>query len=107
MDELIKELRSRIIDLVELSVDGSKAESFKNLMERHSGEFIEVTKASENKDLVKSKFSNFINRTLSTVEALGLEEKQYKAIRKLILNEMNGCLDVILVNVDKKTIKEV
>ncbi len=102
MDELIKELRARIIDLVELSVNGSKADSFKNLMERHSGEFIEVTKTSDNRDLIRSKFSNFINRTLSTVEALGLEEKQYKAIRKLILNEMNGCLDVIIQSVDKK-----
>ncbi len=100
MNELINELKTRIVALIELSIDSSKIEAFKILIERHADEFIQTTKDSKDSSFVKSKFSNFINRTLSTVEALGLAGKQYKAIRKLILNEMNGCLDVIMKSFD-------
>jgi hypothetical protein len=40
---------------------------------------------------IKGKFSNYVNKTLSTIEALGLTQGQYKAVRKLVLNEIYGC----------------
>ena len=96
MEDYINELVKRLKECVELSIPSDKIDSVNNLIERHAAELLVATKDSLDAEFVRSKFSNFINKSLSTVEALGLNELQYKAIRKLVLSEINGCLDMIV-----------
>jgi hypothetical protein len=96
MKDYIIELIKRLIECADLSIAADKLVSVKTLLERHAAELLENVENSTDADLIKSKFSNFINKALSTIEALGLNDAQYKAIRKLFLSEINGCLDLII-----------
>ena len=107
METIVKELVRRLIECIELSVGKDKIESIKTLIERHSAELLDAVGTSVNPDVIKAKFSNFINKTLSTVEALGLNESQYKATRKLILSEINGCATMLINKLGKEINKEV
>ena len=102
MENYLKVLVNRIVECVDLSIPEDKATAVKNLLERHSKHLLLQVKDSENKDFIKAKFSNFINKSLSTIEALGLNDGQYKAVRKLVLAEINGCQEAVLKDLDKK-----
>ena len=101
MEKYLEILLTRIAECVGLSISDEKAESVKTLLERHGSDLLLQVKDSKDVDLVKSKFSNFINKTLSTIEALGLEENQYKAVRKLVLGEINGCMEFVVKNLNE------
>jgi len=96
-------LVNRIMECIELSVTSDKLSNVKTLIDRHAEDLDQSIKNVSDIDVIKGKFSNFINRTLSTIEALGLVESQYKAIRKLILTEINGCLDMIMKVYESKS----
>lgn len=108
MEEYVKELLKRLFECVNLSIVEDKLPLVKNLLERHAAELLEAIGTSTDIDLIKSKFSNFINKSLSTIETLGLVETQYKAIRKLFLSEINGCLDMLVkkLEMDKSANKK-
>lgn len=103
MDDYLRvTLVNRIVECVDLSISEDKVDSVRNLLERHAKDLLIQIKDSKDKDVVKSKFSNFINKSLSTIEALGLSDSQYKAVRKLVLSEINGCQEVVLRSLDDK-----
>jgi hypothetical protein len=98
----VNALVGRVIECVDLSIPPEKVSSVKALVDRHASDLMAQIGTSENKELISSKFSNFINKTLSTIETMDLQEKQYKAVRKLILAEINGCCEFITKGIDKR-----
>jgi hypothetical protein len=102
MDKYLEYLVSRLNECISLSVPKDKLEQVSVLIQRHAAELLEQVKVSKDAGFIKAKFSNFINKTLSTIEALSLEEKPYHALRKLVLSEIHGCLDMIISNLGKK-----
>jgi len=96
MDKYLKLLVERLEECIKLSVPEDKASQMFNLIERHKDELYQLISSSVDAAFIKSKFSNFINKVLSTIETIDLSETQYKALRKLVLSEIHGCLDLIL-----------
>lgn len=103
--ESISKNIERVVSIVskclKLCISDDKLDNALEWLDRYSGEFLTIIGDSDEVDFIRSKFSNFISKTLSIVEALGLSEQQYKAVRKLVLSEMNGCLDLIVKNLQK------
>jgi hypothetical protein len=102
MQAILNELIKRLMSCIKLSVTEDKIEPIRTLIERHAAELLELIKDSKDVGFIKSKFSNFINKTLSTIEAIDLGDTKYKAVRKLVLSEIHGCLDMIVNNLEKK-----
>jgi len=96
MEKLLNELVRRLIECISLSLPSDKIEQIQILIDRHKVELYQQIVSSRDAEFIKSKFSNFINKTLSTIEVVELEESRYKALRKLALSEIHGCLDTIL-----------
>ena len=96
MEDLLNELVRRLVECVKLSLPSDKIEQIQTLIERHKAELLQQIEKSADVEFIKSKFSNFINKTLSTIEVIELEESRYKALRKLALSEIHGCLDTII-----------
>lgn len=83
-------LKIKIMDCVNLSdVSYERLQSTNSIVTRHVSELID--RKFENSTELNDAISTLVNRVLSTVEALGVPEAQYKAMRKLILNEIYGC----------------
>ena len=101
MENLLNELVRRLIECISLSLPGDKIEQVRTLIERHKVELYQQIILSTDADFIKAKFSNFINKTLSTIEVVELEDSRYKALRKLALSEIHGCLDTILSQLNK------
>lgn len=89
----IKVLEDRINQCIELSVPKEKADSAKELIHRAVNDLLRVE--LKNKIQAKNNFNHFVNKSLSTVEVLGLSDMQYKAARKLILGEIYACLEYV------------
>jgi hypothetical protein len=102
MEKYLDYLVQRLIECMSLSVPNDKLEQVSTLIQRHAAELLEQVKSSSDAAFIKSKFSNFINKTLSTIEAINLGDTQYKALRKLVLSEIHGCLDMVITNLGKK-----
>ena len=101
MEEYLKVLTERIIECITLCIPEDKMPSVENLMNRHISELSQSIKDTVTEELLLVKFSRFINKVLSTVEAVGLSQSQWRAVRKLLLQEIYGCQELIL-----KTIRE-
>jgi hypothetical protein len=101
MEKLLNELVRRLTECIALSLPSDKIEQVHTLIERHKVELYQQIASSSDAEVIKSKFSNFINKTLSTIEVVELEDSRYKALRKLALSEIHGCLDTILTQLKK------
>lgn len=101
MEKLLNELVRRLVECVSLSLPSDKIEQVHTLIDRHKTELYEQIVLSTDAEFIKAKFSNFINKALSTIEAVELEEVRYKPLRKLALSEIHGCLDTILMQLNK------
>jgi len=92
----IQILEDRVNQCIGLSVTGDKYEKSKELIHRAVGDLLRINFVDGKEVIVN--FSKFVNKSLSTVEILGLNEQQYRAARKLILNEIYGCRDYVLMD---------
>ena len=101
MENLLNELVRRLVECIKLSLPSDKIDQIQVLIERHKIELLQQIEKSKDIEFIKSKFSNFINKTLSTIEVVELEESRYKALRKLALSEIHGCLDIIINKLNK------
>jgi hypothetical protein len=95
-------LVKRIVECVDLSIPEDRIDRISAFISRHSRDLICEIMETDDKEFIQSKFSNFINKSLSTIEALGLKPEQYRAVRKLVLSEINGCKEVVLRDLDLK-----
>jgi hypothetical protein len=73
-----------------------------NLLSRHTTDLEQEIKDARDTKTVEKKFSSFVNKILSTVEATGIDAERYKATRKLILGEIYGCRSIILSKLESK-----
>jgi adenine-specific DNA methylase len=95
--EFAQILSDRIIECLSLSISDEALKTTTNVVARYANELQEnVNRNSDNTEIIKKYFNNFVNKVLSSVEVIGLKESQYKAMRKLILSEIYSCLDLIL-----------
>jgi hypothetical protein len=99
MDKYFKLLLERLRECIKLAVPN---QDLMPLISRHQDELVQLIKDSKDEAFIKSKFNNYINKTLSTIETIELPEKQYKALRKLVLSEIHGCLDLVISSLKDK-----
>lgn len=96
-------LVDRIKECLSLSTANEKLNTTINLISRYASDLrdnVEANNSDEN--TIRILFNNFVNRALSSVEAIGMSETQYKAIRKLILSEIYGCCEVVVKDIKKE-----
>ena len=98
--DVIKVLEDRIGQCIDLSTPKEKADSAKELINRSATDLLRVE--FRNPNHAKKNFSNFVNKSLSTIEVIGLTDMQYKAARKLILSEIYDCLNYIVAGLESK-----
>lgn len=89
-------LSGRIIDIVSLIIPAEKIEITTNLFIRYTSELSEAIGEPKSAEEIEGKFKPFINNVLSIIETLGLSESQFKAVRKLILNEIYNCQKMLM-----------
>ena len=90
-------LVDRIKECLSLSTSDDKLNTTANLISRYAADLRDNVNANgADEDTIKRYFNNFVNRALSSVEAIGMSETQYKAIRKLMLSEIYGCCEVVV-----------
>lgn len=92
-------LQTRLTELVSLPLDNKKLVSVDNLISRYTTELQEsLLKLEEegfNEDVCNQYFNHYIKNILSIVETL-ISGDQYKALRRLLLNEIHACQDIML-----------
>jgi hypothetical protein len=99
----IKILEDRINQCIKLSVPEDKYKSAKEMIGRSADDLLRVEFANE--EHATKNFKNFVNKSLSTIEVLGLTDMQYKAARKLIQNEIYNALKYVVDGMASKVIK--
>ena len=107
IEEYLDLLSKRIVECISLSMSKDKVVYAENLLGRQMSELKAQISISDSDEIVKKKFSNFVNKVLSILEASDLNDKQYKAIRKLILGEIYGAQNLILGLISKKDISDI
>ncbi len=96
----IKALEERINSCVDLlPISKEKVGGTKDLISRSAGELLRLDFKTSIQ--AKKNFSTFVNKSLSAIEVLGLEDMQYKAARKIILSEIYACLDFVSSGLEK------
>lgn len=97
-------LVENIIDCVKLPVPADKFDSVKNIICRYGSELGSL-RFGNNEKLAEREFKKFVNKVLSTIEALGLPEQREKATKKLVQNEIYSALNFVQNEIKKDEIK--
>jgi hypothetical protein len=95
--DYLEVLEKRMLEISNLSVaDKDKKDLVKNLFSRYTAELdVELTKVETKEEAIKV-FNHYINNILSILETL-VSKEIFKSMRRLILNEIHGCKDQILL----------
>jgi hypothetical protein len=99
--DYLEVLEKRMLEISNLSVaDKDKKDLVKNLFSRYTAELdSELTKVETKDDAVKV-FNHYINNILSILETL-VSKEIFKSMRRLILNEIHGAKDQIIIALEK------
>jgi hypothetical protein len=81
-------LGSKLGEILVMVVDQDKIETAAGLMNKYSKEFHDSIQTETATEKISEQFDHFINSEMSVVETLGVSDKQFKPVRKLLLNEM-------------------
>lgn len=105
VNEYLSNVLDRLLEVVDLVVGKEKAQTTKDIFTRYHTELQESLDRSENIDEVVSSVNHYINSILSVVETFGLNEKQYRSTKKLMLDQIYGCRKNIIVPFYEKLFK--
>ena len=94
-------LQDRLLGLIELPVPEEKYNSIKNLICRYTSELRKSVTETEDDEKVKLEFKHYVKNILSIIETL-ISGDGYRALRRLLQNEIYGCYEVYIQNRIKK-----
>ena len=96
MNEYLEILTKKITKIITLVVSNEKIDTASNLFENYADELEEQLKGKSKDEAIKV-FNPFINNLISIIETVGLNEKQFRSTRRLILNELYAYRENILL----------
>jgi hypothetical protein len=93
-------LKERLLELIKLPIPQDKFNSVENLICRYTTELREsVTKPDKTDEQISLEFKHYVKNVLSVIETLlSGEQHQYKALRRLLQNEIYSCCKVFIDN---------
>jgi hypothetical protein len=94
-------LCDRLLELIELPVPEEKFNSVQNLICRYTSDLRKNVEDTEDDEKVKLEFKHYVKNILLIIETL-ISGEQYKALRRLLQNEIYSCCTVVLDNRIKK-----
>jgi len=100
LQEKLNKLDKAVGEIIMLVVPAEKIETASNLITKYTTEFYNKVKELKdpiNTDEFNKAFNPFVNNTMSVIETLGVSKRQYKSVRKLVLNELYGFKNKLLL----------
>lgn len=94
-------LCDRLLELIALPVPKDKYGSVENLICRYTNELREKVIDNTNKEEIDAEFKHYVKNILSIIETL-VSGDQYKAVRRLLQNEIYSCCNIITTQLDEK-----
>ena len=82
------DLGSKMGEILVMVIDQDKIVTAAGIMNKYSMEFHDSIKDETSPEKVAEQFDHFINSEMSVVETLGVSDRQFKPVRKLLLSEM-------------------
>jgi hypothetical protein len=96
-ERYLEVLEVRMVEISNLNImEPEKRTLVKSLFSRYTTELKEDLKSKETSDDVIKSFNHYINNILSILETLSNKDA-FKPMRRLILNEIHGCKDQIIL----------
>ena len=92
LEEQLNRLNLELGKIVALIIPQERLTTASDLMNKYTQQFYEQVESDGSNESVAKKFNPWVNNIMSSCEALGIPERQFKSVRKLILNEMYGTL---------------
>ena len=96
MNEYLGILTKKITKIIALVVSNEKVDTASTLFENYADELEEQVRDKNRKE-VEKEFGHYVANLMSIIETVGLNEKQFKSTRRLILNELYAYQDNILL----------
>lgn len=93
--DYLDHLENRLSELITLPLSQDKVVPVQNLISRYTSELRDKIKNEKNVDIIKIEFKHYVKNILSIVETL-ISGEQFKALRRLLQNEIYSCCDVII-----------
>jgi hypothetical protein len=87
-------LQDRIIELIALPIQKDKIVPVENLICRYTTELEEKIKDEKDAEKINLEFKHYVKNILSIIETL-ISGEQYRALRRLLQNEIYSCCTVI------------
>jgi len=94
-EESLNELNLELGKIIALIISENKITTASDLMNKYKKQFHDEILVDGSAENVAKKFNPWVNNIMSSCEALGIPERQFRSIRKLILNEMYSALKEI------------
>lgn len=88
-------LKERLLELIALPVPKDKYSSVENLICRYTTELKESITDDTSDEDVNLEFKHYVKNILSIIETL-ISGEQYKALRRLLQNEIYSCCTVVI-----------
>ena len=101
LKEKLNRLDKNVGEIIMLVIPPDKFGTASNLITKYTTEFYDKVKVIKNPINVEEfdkAFNPFINNTMSIVETLGVSKRQFKSVRKLILNELYAIKDEVILS---------
>ena len=93
--DYFQHLQERLLELIALPIPKDKFESVENLIFRYTSELREKCSEETNEETINNEFKHYVKNILSIIETL-ISGDQYKALRRLLQNEIYSCATVIV-----------
>jgi hypothetical protein len=88
-------LQDRLLELIALPIPADKYNSVENLIYRYTAELKDSVSKGKTDAEVNLEFKHYVKNILSIIETL-ISGEQYKALRRLLQNEIYSCATVFL-----------
>jgi hypothetical protein len=99
--DLFLHLQNRLLELIALPIPEDKFKSVENLVYRYTSELKEKIGKAKSNDEIVLEFKHYVKNILSIVETL-ISGEQYKALKRLLQNEIYACADILIEEKEKK-----
>ena len=100
--DYFEHLQERLLELIALPIPKEKYSSIENLICRYTAELREKTCKENEEEIINLEFKHYVKNILSIIETL-ISGDQYKALRRLLQNEIYACGKVIVDNKAKES----
>ena len=93
--DYFQDLQERLLELIALPIPKDKYNSVENLIFRYTAELREKALKETKEEAINLEFKHYVKNILSIIETL-ISGDQYKALRRLLQNEIYACAIVVI-----------